>query len=188
LQQEFWLPKVWMTSSNHVGMQDQADTLLQPVLKQYEEKETQLRLDAFWTVTHRFAKIRSKRLQAAISTSLGRDLPQEMLMRPEETAAHVDAPNTRASARSTKKKTADSATAAAAKQPKQTGTGAAGARDATIAQRHQQDQEQGTSGSSEEEEDEYPADAVRHDLPAGDPDDFGGLDVGMDPYRSQFFY
>lgn len=160
-------------------MQEQSDTLLQPVLKQYEEKETQLRLDAFWTVTHRFAKIRSKRLQAAISTSLGRELPQEMLMAPED-KAHRQAPKAKAGAK------AKASTSAA---PKQTRTrGALAARNTTATGKQVQDSgEHGAGESSEEEEDEYPADAVRHDLPPGDEED-DGLDLGMDPYRAQFFY
>lgn len=173
--------------SSHADVQDQADTLLQPVLKQYEEKETQLRLDAFWTVTHRFAKIRSKRLQAAISTSLGRDLPQEMIMAPEDDA-HREAPKAKAKAKAGGKASAS----ATPQQPRRTGTRADGARhgEATAQNNGQnKDQVSGIEGSTEEEEeDEIPADVPRYDLPAGDPADDGGLDLGMDSYRAQFFY
>eukprot|EP00892_Ulva_mutabilis_P010526 jgi/Ulvmu1/7846/UM004_0076.1 len=56
------------------------DSLLIPVLAEYEKKESQMRLDAFYTMTHRFAKIKSKRLQAAVSTAMGRALPDEMVL------------------------------------------------------------------------------------------------------------
>lgn len=160
------------------GVQDQADTLLQPVLKQYEEKETQLRLDAFWTVTHRFAKIRSKRLQAAISTSLGRDLPQEMVIASEDNA-QKEAPKDKGKVKAGAKARAT----AASQQPKHTRQ-----RPAT-AQHDQQNQGQvldAADSSEEEQEDEFPADVPRYDLPVGDAEDDEGLE--MDPYRAQFFY
>jgi hypothetical protein len=56
------------------------------VLQQYEERQNQLRLDVFWTVTHRFAKIRSKRLQAAVAAAVGRDLSDELVMASEPVA------------------------------------------------------------------------------------------------------
>nr|XP_043632130.1 DNA repair protein UVH3 [Erigeron canadensis] len=43
-----------------------ADELLQPVLKEYNKHETQLRLEAFYTFNERFAKIRSKRISKAV--------------------------------------------------------------------------------------------------------------------------
>ncbi|GMP29190.1 hypothetical protein CsSME_00004405 [Camellia sinensis var. sinensis] len=43
-----------------------ADELLQPVLKEYNKRETQLRLEAFYTFNERFAKIRSKRIKKAV--------------------------------------------------------------------------------------------------------------------------
>lgn len=44
-----------------------ADDLLQPVLSSYAERSTQLRIDQFLTHKQRFAKIRSKRLQQAVT-------------------------------------------------------------------------------------------------------------------------
>lgn len=61
-------------------MQESTDSLLVPVLAEYDKRESQLRLDAFYTMTHRFAKIKSKRLQAAVSTAMGRALPEEMVL------------------------------------------------------------------------------------------------------------
>lgn len=60
--------------------QESTDDLLLPVLQEYEKRQSQLRLDAFYTMTHRFAKIKSKRLQAAVSTAMGRALPDEMVI------------------------------------------------------------------------------------------------------------
>lgn len=61
-------------------MQDSTDSLVVPVLQEYEKRQSQLRLDAFYTMTHRFAKIKSKRLQAAVSTAMGRAIPEEMVL------------------------------------------------------------------------------------------------------------
>lgn len=61
-------------------MQASTDSLLVPVLAEYEKRQSQLRLDAFYSVTHRFAKIKSKRLQAAVSSAMGRALPEEMVL------------------------------------------------------------------------------------------------------------
>jgi hypothetical protein len=44
-----------------------ADDLLRPVLTSYGERTTQLRIDQFLTHKQRFAKIRSKRLQQAVT-------------------------------------------------------------------------------------------------------------------------
>ena len=44
-----------------------ADDLLRPVLTSYAERTTQLRIDQFLTHKQRFAKIRSKRLQQAVT-------------------------------------------------------------------------------------------------------------------------
>ncbi|XWS40772.1 hypothetical protein CRYUN_Cryun17cG0024300 [Craigia yunnanensis] len=43
-----------------------SDELLLPVLREYEKRETQLRLEAFYTFNERFAKIRSKRIKKAV--------------------------------------------------------------------------------------------------------------------------
>ncbi|KAG2261328.1 hypothetical protein Bca52824_068407 [Brassica carinata] len=42
------------------------DELLLPVLKEYEKRETQLRIEAFYSFSERFAKIRSKRIKKAV--------------------------------------------------------------------------------------------------------------------------
>ncbi|EOA23395.1 hypothetical protein CARUB_v10016571mg [Capsella rubella] len=42
------------------------DDLLLPVLKEYEKRETQLRMEAFYSFNERFAKIRSKRINKAV--------------------------------------------------------------------------------------------------------------------------
>ncbi|XP_031261538.1 DNA repair protein UVH3 isoform X1 [Pistacia vera] len=48
-----------------------SDELLLPVLKEYEKRETQLRLEAFYTFNERFAKIRSKRIKKAVKAITG---------------------------------------------------------------------------------------------------------------------
>lgn len=63
-----------------VAVQESTDSLVVPVLQEYEKRQSQLRLDAFYTMTHRFAKIKSKRLQAAVSTAMGRAIPEEMVL------------------------------------------------------------------------------------------------------------
>ena len=67
-------------------VQDQVDSLLLPVVKSYEERQTQLRMDAFVTMTHRFSKIRSKRLQAAVSAVAGAPLSEELTLAADEAA------------------------------------------------------------------------------------------------------
>ncbi|KAJ8750315.1 hypothetical protein K2173_014230 [Erythroxylum novogranatense] len=47
------------------------DELLVPVLKEYEKREIQLRLEAFYTFNERFAKIRSKRITKAVKGITG---------------------------------------------------------------------------------------------------------------------
>ncbi|KAI5072426.1 hypothetical protein GOP47_0012532 [Adiantum capillus-veneris] len=49
-----------------------SDELLVPVLKEHDRHETQLRLEAFYSFNQRFAKIRSKRIQKAVSRGTGR--------------------------------------------------------------------------------------------------------------------
>lgn len=179
-------------------VQDQADALLQPVLKQYEEKEKQLRLDAFWTVTHRFAKIRSKRLQAAISTSLGRDLPQEMLMTvadhppdaapDKKVAKKASASGMGANNNSQKRGTRASKSGSAGEGPRSLAAKMSGGKPAPAQDSEDEEEEEDKSDDDDDDDDEYPADQPRCDLPPADPDDFGGLDMGMDSYRAQFFY
>ncbi|WCJ20931.1 DNA repair protein UVH3 [Euphorbia peplus] len=48
-----------------------SDELLSPVLKEYNKKETQLRLEAFYTFNERFAKIRSSRIKKAVKGITG---------------------------------------------------------------------------------------------------------------------
>ncbi|XP_022739308.1 DNA repair protein UVH3 isoform X3 [Durio zibethinus] len=48
-----------------------SDELLLPVLREYEKRETQLRLEAFYTFNERFAKIRSKRIKKAVKGITG---------------------------------------------------------------------------------------------------------------------
>jgi DNA excision repair protein ERCC-5 len=58
-----------------------ADDVLKPVLTSYAERTTQLRIDQFLTSKQRFAKIRSKRLQEAVTAivaSTGSDVNPEL--------------------------------------------------------------------------------------------------------------
>ncbi|XP_027929634.1 DNA repair protein UVH3 isoform X2 [Vigna unguiculata] len=55
-----------------------ADELLLPVLKEYNKRETQLRLEAFYSFNERFAKIRSKRIKKAVKGITGK-LPSNMI-------------------------------------------------------------------------------------------------------------
>ncbi|XP_002967370.2 DNA repair protein UVH3 isoform X1 [Selaginella moellendorffii] len=55
---------------------EKADELLVPVLKEYDRHETQLRIDAFYSFNQRFAKIRSSRIQKAVSGITGQTLPE----------------------------------------------------------------------------------------------------------------
>ncbi|KAJ7552401.1 hypothetical protein O6H91_06G054200 [Diphasiastrum complanatum] len=67
---------------------DKADELLLPVLKEYDRRETQLRLEAFYSFNQRFAKIRSRRIQKAVTGITGRrstelmDLPPDAISSP----------------------------------------------------------------------------------------------------------
>lgn len=51
--------------------QDKIDNLLLPVIRAYTDRSTQLRIDQFFTESQRFAKIRSRRLQQAVSQITG---------------------------------------------------------------------------------------------------------------------
>ncbi|KAH7300955.1 hypothetical protein KP509_23G005600 [Ceratopteris richardii] len=55
-----------------------SEELLLPVLKEYDRRETQLRLEAFYSFNERFAKIRSKRIQKAVTRKTGQ-LPSELV-------------------------------------------------------------------------------------------------------------
>jgi hypothetical protein len=58
-----------------------AEELLKPVLAAYADRSTQLRIDQFLTHKQRFAKIRSKRLQEAVTAivaSTGGDVNPEL--------------------------------------------------------------------------------------------------------------
>ncbi|CAN8266105.1 unnamed protein product [Cochlearia groenlandica] len=54
------------------------DDLLLPVLKEYEKRETQLRIEAFYSFSERFAKIRSKRIKKAVK-GIGGGLSSEAI-------------------------------------------------------------------------------------------------------------
>ncbi|KAF2554384.1 hypothetical protein F2Q68_00036535 [Brassica cretica] len=54
------------------------DDLLLPVLKEYEKRETQLRMEAFYSFSERFAKIRSKRIKKAVK-GIGGGLSSEVV-------------------------------------------------------------------------------------------------------------
>jgi DNA excision repair protein ERCC-5 len=66
--------------NNSLLLQDQVDSLLVPVVRSYEDRQTQTRMDAFVSMTHRFAKIRSKRLQKAVAGVAGIPLGDEMVL------------------------------------------------------------------------------------------------------------
>uniref|UniRef100_A0A7N0UPT8 DNA repair protein UVH3 n=1 Tax=Kalanchoe fedtschenkoi TaxID=63787 RepID=A0A7N0UPT8_KALFE len=57
------------------------DELLLPVLKEYNKKETQLRLEAFYSFNEKFAKIRSKRIKKAVKGITGKNSPKDVLQR-----------------------------------------------------------------------------------------------------------
>ena len=54
--------------------------MIQPVMASYDEPLTQMRMDAFFSVSQRFAKIRSKRLQAAVAGVTGGKLAAELVI------------------------------------------------------------------------------------------------------------
>lgn len=49
------------------ALQGKADELLLPVLKVFDERQSQLTMDSFLHFSQRFAKIRSSRLQKAVA-------------------------------------------------------------------------------------------------------------------------
>lgn len=55
------------------------DELLLPVLRSYDQRQTQLRIDSFLQYSQRFAKIKSKRLQKAVAGIRGKDNPDIVL-------------------------------------------------------------------------------------------------------------
>ena len=57
---------------------NKVDELLSPVLKAYEQRSSQLTMDQFLSFNQRFAKIRSKRLQKAVTAITGGALDPEM--------------------------------------------------------------------------------------------------------------
>lgn len=57
---------------------NKVDELLSPVLKAYEQRSSQLTMDQFLSFNQRFAKIRSKRLQKAVTAITGGAPDQEM--------------------------------------------------------------------------------------------------------------
>ena len=113
-------------------VQEQVDSLLLPVVKAYEARQTQRRLDTFITMTHRFSKIRSKRLQAAVSAVAGGPLSDELTLTAEERNAAATAAPAKAGS---KGKGQGGKQAGAGKKRKQSGAapaqaGAAGRGDA----------------------------------------------------------
>lgn len=65
---------------------EKADELLLPVLKEYDRHETQLRLEAFYSFNERFAKIRSRRIQKAVTGITGRRSSETMDLPPHLTS------------------------------------------------------------------------------------------------------
>ncbi|KAK9830500.1 hypothetical protein WJX72_012105 [[Myrmecia] bisecta] len=55
---------------------DKADQLLLPVLKAYDERQTQMTMDSFLSFSQRFAKIKSRRLQKAVAGISGSANPE----------------------------------------------------------------------------------------------------------------
>ncbi|XP_037491577.1 DNA repair protein UVH3 isoform X2 [Jatropha curcas] len=55
-----------------------SDELLLPVLKEYNKRETQLRMEAFYSFNERFAKIRSKRIKKALKGITGNQFSELM--------------------------------------------------------------------------------------------------------------
>ncbi|XP_068485187.1 DNA repair protein UVH3 isoform X2 [Phaseolus vulgaris] len=55
-----------------------SDELLLPVLKEYNKRETQLRMEAFYSFNERFAKIRSKRIKKAVKGITGKQ-PSDLI-------------------------------------------------------------------------------------------------------------
>lgn len=86
------------------------DSLLLPVVKSYEDRQTQLRMDAFVTMTHRFSKIRSKRLQAAVSAVAGGPLSEDLTLAAGTDTDEAEPRKTSAKPRK-RKKAGDSASA-----------------------------------------------------------------------------
>ncbi|GLI68761.1 hypothetical protein VaNZ11_013252, partial [Volvox africanus] len=59
---------------------DKVDELLVPVLKEYDNRQAQLRMEQFLSFSTRFAKIRSKRLQNAVAGIRGQELGEELVL------------------------------------------------------------------------------------------------------------
>ncbi|BFI28307.1 DNA excision repair protein ERCC-5 [Marchantia polymorpha subsp. ruderalis] len=70
---------------------DKADELLLPVLKEHDRRETQTRMDSYYHFSQRFAKIRSRRIQKAVTGITGRrsdelmDLPPHLVVQKKST-------------------------------------------------------------------------------------------------------
>ncbi|KAL4441195.1 hypothetical protein ABPG77_011432 [Micractinium sp. CCAP 211/92] len=114
----------------------QADDLLLPVAKAFDQRQSQLTLDSFLTKRERFAKIRSKRLQQAVTGVAGGDRKELMLKDGEQTK-----PVGGGSTKGRKRKTTDAAANAA--------DGAAGS---------QQDSGDGYAAPQQQQEQQEPQD------------------------------
>ncbi|KAL4452206.1 hypothetical protein ABPG75_007868 [Micractinium tetrahymenae] len=118
----------------------QADDLLLPVAKAYDQRQSQLTLDSFLTKRERFAKIRSKRLQKAVTGVAGGEREELMLREGEE-----GAPAGSSASKGRKRRAAGSAAAgAAAADSQEKGAGAEG--DVQQQQEQQQQEQQEGSG------------------------------------------
>ncbi|GIL99001.1 hypothetical protein Vretimale_4298, partial [Volvox reticuliferus] len=67
-------------SDNFGWTPDKVDELLVPVLKEYDNRQAQLRMEQFLSFSTRFAKIRSKRLQNAVAGIRGQELGEELVL------------------------------------------------------------------------------------------------------------
>lgn len=70
-------------------------------------------------MTHRFAKIKSKRLQAAVSTAMGREVPEEMVLSESLVASAAASPGRQRQARASADQSAATASRSAPAQVEQ---------------------------------------------------------------------
>eukprot|EP00873_Tetraselmis_striata_P028365 jgi/Tetstr1/448629/TSEL_035874.t1 len=107
--------------SNKFGwLPDKANELLSPVVKAFDERETQLRVDQFFAYSQRFAKIKSTRLQKAVRGTARAPNPHLELKDDELSASPSPAAKGKRkapAARSTKAATASKTPASKGKKP-----------------------------------------------------------------------
>jgi DNA excision repair protein ERCC-5 len=169
-----------------VRVQEQVDSLLLPVVKSYEQRQTQLRMDAFVTMTHRFSKIRSKRLQAAVSAVAGAPLSDEL------TLANSEPRKTAGAAAKGKKRGRATADAAAPQEGADASGGQAAAAKARRSKRvpaasaTQLAEQDASDEEDADAEDEY----VPDDAGEANEDDDDGYEFGVpvDNGLSSFLY